>query len=127
MSRFREERAFGRSVGAVMAGIAALQLWRGRPSTAIAVAVIAVTLAVAGTFAPAVLVVPNRWWMRLARVLGWINSRVLLTVFFFLVITPAGLLMRLVGRDPLERRGRGSNWTPYGKRVRDPRHFERQF
>jgi hypothetical protein len=78
-------------------------------------------------FAPAALVVPNRAWRRFAHVLGWINARILLTVFFALVLTPAGVLMRLLGRDPLDRRPTGSSWVPYGDRVQDPAHFDRLF
>jgi saxitoxin biosynthesis operon SxtJ-like protein len=123
----KEERSFGWSVGAVLAVIGALQWWRGRPLAAEAFGVIGVALLVAAAAAPAALVVPNRWWRRFAHVLGWINARVLLTLFFVLVLTPAGTIMRLLGRDPLARRDRGSSWVPYGDRVRDPQHFERLF
>jgi len=64
--------------------------------------------------------------MRLAHVLGWVNSRVLLTALFFLVLTPMGLVLRLAGRDPLRlRRREGSGWSPYPPRFRDPKHYER--
>jgi hypothetical protein len=124
---YREERNFGRVVGVVTIAAAALQLWRGRPTVAGAAALIGVTLLLAGTWAPAVLVVPNRWWRRLGHALGWVNTRILLSLFFFLVITPVGLIMRLAGKDPLDLRGHGSTWKAYGERVRDPRHFERSF
>ncbi len=123
----KEERSFGWSVGGVLAVIGALQWWRGRPVAAEVFGAIGALLIVAATLAPTALVVPNRWWRRFAHVLGWFNARVLLTVFFFLVLTPAGVIMRLLGRDPLARRERGSSWTAYGDRVRDPQHFERSF
>lgn len=37
-------------------------------------------------------------WMLLAKALGYINSRILLCVVFFLVLTPIALLMRLFGK-----------------------------
>lgn len=40
-------------------------------------------------------------WMKLASVLGWFNSKVLLTLIFYLIVTPVGLLFRLFGNDPL--------------------------
>jgi len=43
-------------------------------------------------------------WMAFAYVLGWVNTRLILGVFFYLVITPVGLIMRLLGRDPLLRK-----------------------
>lgn len=39
----------------------------------------------------------------LAFPVGWVVSHVVLTLLFFLVLTPAGLLFRLARRDPLER------------------------
>jgi hypothetical protein len=43
-------------------------------------------------------------WMKFAQILGWFNTRLILGVFFYLVMTPAGLLMRLFGKDPLNRK-----------------------
>lgn len=34
-------------------------------------------------------------WMNIAKVLGWINSRIILSILFFLVLTPISLLMKL--------------------------------
>lgn len=42
-------------------------------------------------------------WMKFAHALGWINTRILLTLFYFLVITPFGWVMRALGRDPLKK------------------------
>jgi len=40
-------------------------------------------------------------WMQFARLLATINTAVLLTVLFVCVITPLGLLMRILRRSPL--------------------------
>lgn len=55
---------------------------------------------------------PGYWlWMGVAFVMGNIVSRVLLTVIYYGLITPIGLLRRLLGHDPLQRRKRkGSYW-----------------
>ncbi|MFT3846596.1 MAG: SxtJ family membrane protein [Lacibacter sp.] len=37
-------------------------------------------------------------WMKLAKLLGFINSRVILTVLFFFILTPVAFLMRLFGK-----------------------------
>ena len=66
-------------------------------------------------------------WGRVGHALGWFNSRVLLTAMFVFVFLPIGLVMRLLGNDPLERHKRASMWTPYPDRMRDPSHFERLF
>jgi hypothetical protein len=68
-------------------------------------------------------------WMRLAVALGYINSRVLLSLMFYLVFTPYGLLMRLFGRDPLRRRGarRESYWISRKVTRQTKEQFERLF
>lgn len=127
MTLHKDERNFGRAVGVVTMAIGALQMWRGHATAAGALTAIGVALLLAGTFAPSALVVPNRWWRRAGHALGWLNTRILLSLFFFVVLTPVGVIMRLFGKDPLDVRGHGSTWKPYGERLRDPKHFERSF
>jgi hypothetical protein len=55
-------------------------------------------------FRPAWLRVFYTPWMRLGHVLGWINTRIILGIFFFALITPIGVIMRLMGKDPMHRR-----------------------
>ena len=43
-------------------------------------------------------------WFALSRMMGEVSSRVVLTLLFFLVVTPVGLLRRLAGADPMQLR-----------------------
>lgn len=43
-------------------------------------------------------------WMKFAFVLGWVNTRLILGLFFYGILTPLGLTMRLFGWDPLTRK-----------------------
>ena len=43
-------------------------------------------------------------WLGLSHLLGAVMSRVVLTVIFFLVVTPIGLVRRLLGKDSLRLR-----------------------
>lgn len=43
-------------------------------------------------------------WMKFAFLLGWVNTRLILGIFFYLILTPVGLIMRLIGRDALQRK-----------------------
>lgn len=43
-------------------------------------------------------------WVALSIVIGYFISRILLTLIFFLVITPTGFLMKLFGKDPMDRK-----------------------
>jgi hypothetical protein len=40
-------------------------------------------------------------WMKIGHILGWINTRIILGVIFFVLITPIGLVRRLLGKDAL--------------------------
>ena len=61
--------------------------------------------------------------------IGWALSHVVLALFFYGVLTPVGLLFRLLGRDPLDRAfdpERKSYWVDLAE-VTDKRDYFRQF
>ena len=60
-------------------------------------------LIVLGIVWPTVLRGPYTLWMKLAALLGWVNSRLLLAATFFLMILPIALVMRLLGKVPLTK------------------------
>ena len=69
-------------------------------------------------------------WMKFAHVLGWINTRLLLGIFFYLILTPAGFLMRLLGKDPMDRRldrAARSYWILRKQEPFDPKRYEQVF
>ncbi|NIL96737.1 MAG: hypothetical protein GTO62_06250, partial [Planctomycetales bacterium] len=45
-----------------------------------------------------------RGWLYAVMPIGWVISHLLLTGIYLLIITPIGLVMRLVGYDPMQRR-----------------------
>jgi hypothetical protein len=102
-------------------------VFRGAPVRTWAL-VLAVLLVGFGLVWPAALRYPYRGWMALGHALGWINSRILLSLVFYLVVTPIGLAIRLFGRDPMRR---GFDRKAQSYRIpREPRpgeHMRRQF
>lgn len=64
---------------------------------------------VAGVFAAVALIAPGllkpvyQVWMKIGHVLGWINTRLILGIVFFLIFVPVGLVMRLM-KDPMRRK-----------------------
>ncbi len=122
------ERSFGLSVGAVLCLIAAALVWRGHPVRAEVFGGVGAVLVVFGYVRPSLLRYPSDAWWAFATVLGWVNARVLLSLAFFLLLTPLGFVWRLTGKDPLARkRGTAPGWTPYPERYRGRRHFDRMF
>ena len=122
------ERSFGVSVGAVLVLVAAFLVWRGRMTGAASTGGIGAVLLVLGLVAPALLTWPSALWWKLTMALGYVNARVILTIAFLLVLTPIGLLWRLLGRDPLgKRRESWPGWTTYPQRYADRSHFTRMY
>lgn len=66
-----------------------------------------------------------RGWMRVTYPIGWTISHGLLAVIYFLVITPIGLIFRLAGRDPLQRRFTqdASYWEEHRQETPLSRYF----
>lgn len=108
-----QPRKFGLSVGSVLLLFAAIAYWRGHPILAPILAGPGGLLALGGLFFPTLLVPVERRWMAAAMVIGTFNTRVLLTVAYYALITPVGLAFRLLGRDPLDRHPHtgDSYWT----------------
>ena len=122
------ERSFGVSVGGVLILIAILQMWRGRLTYAAVLGGIGGLLFVLGRLRPVLLKGPSDVWWRFATILGYINSRIILTLAFAIVLVPVGLIWRLTGRDPLGlRRDRWPGWTPHPARYRATDHYRRMY
>jgi hypothetical protein len=125
----RQLVTFGLTMAAALAVLTAVRIWRrGLDEVAAGALIVAGLFALAAILTPATLAPVYRWWMRLAGILGSINTRVILVLIFFLVVTPLGLLMRLFRRNPLESAGKdGSHWTEPPRNSYGDRHYEKQF
>lgn len=124
-------REFGLLMAGVIAGLfgvlVPLLKKRALPLTPWAIALVFAILALAW---PAALSLVYRYWMRFGALLGAINSRIILTVMFWIFITPLALLCRAVGRDALRLKGKGQDETTYRIAVAtpsDPKRMERPF
>jgi hypothetical protein len=78
--------------------------------------------------APQILRPIEHWWQKIGNVLGFINSRIILGVMFFLLIFPIGLILKIFGKDSMNRKLLKEADT-YRKVVtpRDKKHLERPF
>src|SRR5262245_35675187 len=114
-SEEREARRFAVILVILLVAFAGVSLWRHHPDRA--------WLWLGGGAAVALVRLASfplwmrlfRLWMKLALVLSWVMTRVILSVFFYLVLTPVGLVMRLLGKAPLDlawRDGKASYWIP---------------
>lgn len=62
-------------------------------------------------------------WMKFAEVLGYVNSRILLSVVYVLLIVPMGLLMRIIKKDPLQQKY-NSKLSSYRMDRKEERKFD---
>jgi hypothetical protein len=65
-------------------------------------------------------------WMTAVFPIGWIVSHVVVVAFYYLVLTPIALVLRLFGHDALRRRrgsARDSYWVARGRREGTNRYF----
>ena len=69
-----------------------------------------------------------RVWMTIGLCLGWINTRIILSIMFYLIILPTGLVIRLFGKDPMARsRNREQKSYRVKSVVPDKKHVERPY
>ena len=54
-----------------------------------------------GLTSPRLLYYPYKFWMKLGLTLGWVNSRIILSLVYMIVLLPLAFVMRLIGYDPL--------------------------
>lgn len=69
------------------------------------------------------------YWMKFAHALGWVNTRIILSIVYFLIFTPLALIFRLIGKDPMERRfeAADSYWVKREAREFRQEDYRRQF
>jgi len=125
----RELRRFGLTVGGMFLLLGLVSRWRGHSLPPLVLGTAGVLLVLPGLLAPRLLAPVERGWMRFAAVMGHVNTRIILTVLYYLVITPIGIVRRWMG-DPLDRAmhdGRPSVWVRRPPGPPDPARYRQQF
>jgi len=107
--RASSDRAFGFVFAAVFVIIAGWPLLDAGPIRLWALA-IAVAFLMTALIRPAILSPLNRLWTAFGLLLHRIVSPIILGVMFFVVVTPMGVLMRVLRKDPLKLK-----WQPDAK------------
>ncbi len=121
-------RDFGLLVGGIFA---VMGLWplliRGEPLRLWAVG-IGLTLVGFGLTVPVVLRPLHTAWMWIGHVLGWVNTRIILSVVFYGLITPISIVFRMMGKETIPHKFAESRSTY--RIIRKPRqrgHMRYQF
>jgi hypothetical protein len=116
-------------VAGVLLPIAAWNFYRGRMMVVAILGGIGLVLVLAAFLLPPVARLFHIFWMKLAGILGYVNSRILLSLTFYGLFAPYGFISRLIGRDPLNRRKeeRDTYWVKRKTTRQTKEQFERLF
>lgn len=120
-----EGRKFAFTVGVAFLVFAGIALWREHPRIATGLTVPGVLLLLAGALVPAHLGGVYRAWMGLAHAISKVTTPIIMGLIYFVVLTPAGVLRRLVAGNPLE--SARTPQTVWVKREAPAGDLERQF
>ncbi|MFH1690366.1 MAG: SxtJ family membrane protein [Candidatus Eisenbacteria bacterium] len=122
-------RKFGLTMGIALAAFGGLFLWRGKP-IAPYLFIVAAALLLLAVIEPKALRPIQRAWMTLAFILGWVMTRVLLVIVFYVGVTPIAVIARLTGKRFLDLRfepDRKSYWEKRTPPDRGKERYESQF
>ena len=121
-------RRFGFTVGLAFLALSAVLLWRGRSRTATVLGALGSLLLLGALLVPTRLGPVERAWMGLAHAISRVTTPIMMSVVYFVVMTPIGLLMRMLGRTPLRRpAASGSYWITRDPAIGGRGDLERQF
>lgn len=125
----KDLRSFGVTIGIILLLIAGFLLYKEKESFQI-------FLYIAGSFIgfglifPVILKPIYFIWMIFAVILGWFMTRVILSLLFYVIITPIGVVLRIFGKDFLELKKQaiqGSYWNQRDSNVEQNQNYEKQF
>lgn len=90
--------------------------------------IVAAVLIVLALALPMTLKPVYRIWMTIGKCLGWVNTRIILSIMFYLIILPTGVVLRLFGKDPMARSiNREQKSYRVTSVVPDKKHVERPY
>ena len=126
----KQARNFGLMLLPILLGFAGVAFWRGHARSAAVLAAVAPIPPLLALVSASLWLRFFRAWMKLGEGMSWVMSRVILSVFFFFILTPIGLVQRAFRRDALElswKRRRASYWIDKEPGEYTLERYEKQF
>ena len=126
MQTTTSDRKFGLTVGTAFLLLAGITWWRDHLLLRNIFAGVGGVLILGGAFVPSLLGPVHRGWMGMALAISKVTTPIFMGIFYFVVLMPVGLAMRLAGRNPLTRQHRGpSYWVDRSSEAKTD--LQRQF
>ena len=126
----KQIRTFGLGLAVILSVFAALNLYKGHQSVALTLLIFGAISAVLAILCQILLKPVYIVFMKISHVLGWINTRILLGLIFYVVITPIGFVIKIFGKDLLDRKiepDKQSYWIKREKVHNEKSRYEKQF
>ncbi len=101
LSRSRQGRRFGLTVGTAFLVLTALLVWRDHRTAYLVTGSLGSVLILGGLVVPTALLPVERAWMAMAHAISKITTPIVMGIVYFLVVAPIGLIMRAWGKNPL--------------------------
>ncbi len=121
-------RKFGLIVGLIFVLIALWMLWKNHtPTIRIIFIGFGIFLLISGLVYPRILRPVYQVWMCLALSIGGLISRLILTILFFFVMTPIGLMLKLFGKKMLDIKQKGEKDTYWIPRTDRKVNYEKMY
>ena len=124
----KDIKSFGITIGIVLFIISGMLMYYGKDAYQI-IAIIASTFIGLGFIFPVLLKPIYFPWMIFATILGWIMTRFVLSIVFYFILTPIGLVTRILGEDflALKKLQSDSYWNHRDSSKELNQNYEKQF
>ena len=124
----KDVRSFGITISIILFIISGLLFYYGKEIYQL-IAIIGSGFLVLGLILPILLKPIYFVWMTFAAILGWIMTRVILTLVYFLIITPIGLITKFLGEDflGLKKSNSDSYWNNRDSHLETNQDYKKQF
>jgi hypothetical protein len=111
-------------------GILGLFIFWRRGEAGLVFCGIGLALLFCGLISPKLLVYPYKGWMRLSLILGFLMNHLILSLMYYFVITPIGIVMRMFGKDFLRKKydkNATTYWIKKEQKVYAKERYEKMF
>ena len=125
----KELREFGLTIGIILVILGSIALWRNKAFYPYFLAPGALFI-LSGLTLPGILKPLQKAWMAFSIVIGFFVSRIILTVLFYLAVTPIGLIMKIFAKDLLDQRidkNKPSYWHDLSAEPKTKESYENQY
>ena len=124
----KDFRSFGITIGIIFLVIAGFLFFKEKESYQVFL-YIAVAFLGLGYIIPAILKPIYIVWMVFALILGWLMTRVILILVYYIILTPIGIITKLFGEDflKLKKSNVGSYWNTRDSEIELHQDYEKQF